>query len=281
MPWVRFDDQFPIHRKVMGLSDSAFRLHAEAIFWCARNLTDGFVAASDLPELATARRPLKLLPVLVTRGNWHEAAAVCRSEKCPAHPDHRPEQAGQGWVIHDYFEYQPSKVQVEAERRAKAERQRRWLSKKHQGRDASKDASIDASIDAAPYPSRPDPKGRGSVGESSSGPRRARDHDDDDDDSRIDRQIVALLGELTGKTIDLGWAGKVRAAILTGRDPDNPSAYIAACIRGNPRNFLPAADEHPSSRGVAEALGRGRGVKNPDAAERGVAAARKGLRKRP
>ena len=40
---LRFDDQFPIHRKVSGLSDAAFRLHVEAIFWCDRNLTDGFI----------------------------------------------------------------------------------------------------------------------------------------------------------------------------------------------------------------------------------------------
>jgi hypothetical protein len=33
MTWVRFDDQFPIHRKMTGLSDAAFRLHVLAIFW--------------------------------------------------------------------------------------------------------------------------------------------------------------------------------------------------------------------------------------------------------
>lgn len=54
MPWVRFDDQFPIHRKVDGLSDAAYRLHTSAIFWCARNLTDGFVSEEDLDGV-TAR----------------------------------------------------------------------------------------------------------------------------------------------------------------------------------------------------------------------------------
>lgn len=126
MPWVRFDDQYTIHRKVRGLSDPAFRLHAEAIFWCARNLTDGFVPAADLPDLATARRPLKFVPELVSRGNWHEAASVCDSKKCPAHPDHRSDGGSEGWLIHDYFEYQPTKTKVLAEREKNAERQAKW-----------------------------------------------------------------------------------------------------------------------------------------------------------
>lgn len=150
MPWVRFDDQFPIHRKVKGLSDSAFRLHAEAIFWCARNLTDGFVPAEDLPELATARRPLKLVPELVSRGSWHQAAEVCDSETCPAHPKHRPDAHRDGWYIHDYFDYQPSKQKVQRERKAKLERQQRWRERKS-GRpvDNRSDDPVDASTDAS------------------------------------------------------------------------------------------------------------------------------------
>jgi hypothetical protein len=155
VPWVRFDDQFPIHRKVKGLGDPAFRLHAEAIFWCARNLTDGYVPAADLPDLATARRPLKLVPELVSRGNWHQAGQACKSESCPAHADRQPESARNGWIIHDYFEYQPSKAKVERERKAKAGRQQRWLEKQRH----TEDASIDASQDAAPP--RPAPKEAG------------------------------------------------------------------------------------------------------------------------
>lgn len=149
MPWVRFDDQFPIHRKVKGLSDPAFRLHAEAIFWCARNLTDGFVPAADLPDVGSARRPLKSVPELVIRGIWHLADEVCGSKQCPAHVDNHPESVDEGWLVHDYFDYQPSKAKVLKEREAKAVRQQRWLDKQKHGRDASQDASID---DAPPRP---------------------------------------------------------------------------------------------------------------------------------
>lgn len=159
MPWVRFDDQFPIHRKVSGLSDSAFRLHVEGVCWSVRNLTDGFVPASDLHALASARRPLKFVPELVVRGSWHLADEPCESEKCPAHADYRAEAVGDGWIIHDFFDYQWSRAKVVKERKAKAARQARWLEKKNRQRQ---DASRDASQDLAPSPPRP--KGGGGTG---------------------------------------------------------------------------------------------------------------------
>ena len=108
MPWVRFDDTFPVHRKVDGLSDAAFRLHVSAIFWCARNLTDGVVPEEDL-DLVTARvrTPARFAAELVRRGLW----------------DKRDQG---GWIIHDYLDFQPSKDKVLAERRSNADRQAKW-----------------------------------------------------------------------------------------------------------------------------------------------------------
>jgi hypothetical protein len=121
MPWVRFDDQFPIHRKVDGLSDAAYRLHTSAIFWSARNLTDGFVSEEDLDGVtARVRTPSRFAAECVKRGVWHHAGQACPSEKCPAPVDN------DGWVIHDYWEYQPSKAQVVADREAAAKRQAKW-----------------------------------------------------------------------------------------------------------------------------------------------------------
>ena len=193
MPWVRFDDTFSVHRKVEGLSDAAFRLHVSAVFWCARNLTDGFVPEEDL-ELVTARvrSPERFTAELVRRGLWHRAEAVtrngtvgvtrnaavegyetdCDSPECPA-----PE--GAGWVIHDYLEYQPSKEKVRDEQSKNADRQRRYRERQaakkqvntaeDQSRNgvtnASRDASDDASHDGdrngvsngEQTPPRPDP----------------------------------------------------------------------------------------------------------------------------
>lgn len=143
MPWVRFDDQFPLHRKVQPLSDAAYRLHSEAIHWCARNKTDGFVPAEDVSVVSTVRRPSKFIPELVKRGLWIEV--------------------DDGWEIHDFLEYQPSKAKVEREQKQKAERQARWKA----GKSKRGDASLDASKDAAPSRPAPPPSGeRGGGGKS-------------------------------------------------------------------------------------------------------------------
>jgi hypothetical protein len=115
VPWVRFDDQFTIHRKVDGLSDAAFRLHVAAVFWSARNLMDGFVPEEDLDLVcARLRAPARFAAECVKRRVWHEARTACPSEKCPGPVDN------DGWVIHDYWEYQPTREKVLADRETKA-----------------------------------------------------------------------------------------------------------------------------------------------------------------
>lgn len=160
MPWVRLDDQFPIHRRIAGLSDGAFRLHVAAICWCARNLTDGYVAAVDVEHVSRMRRPWRQVDELVAAGTWHVVDG--------------------GWSIHDYLEYQPSKAQVEQERKARAERQARWRAK-HAGETSRRvtNASRDASVDATPPRTRPVPKGRGGSGAITNPPYPARDNDEE------------------------------------------------------------------------------------------------------
>ena len=121
MPWVRFDDQYPIHRKVDGLSDAAFRLHTSAIFWSARNLTDGFVSRGRPRRCVSAGANAGTLRCRV-RGAGSVAPA---DEDCPS-GSARHLSSGDGWVIHDYWEFQPSKVQVLRDRAAAARRQKKW-----------------------------------------------------------------------------------------------------------------------------------------------------------
>jgi hypothetical protein len=145
MPWVRFDDRFPSHRKIRRLSDAAFRLHVSAIHWCAEHLTDGHVPDDELELVSDVADP-KAAVAELERRLWL--------------------RQDDGWLIHDYLEYQPSAEKVRADRDAKKDRQDRWRGK---ARDAvgdasqgeSQDASRDASQDATPYPSRPVPEGRG------------------------------------------------------------------------------------------------------------------------
>jgi hypothetical protein len=147
MPWVRFDDQFTIHRKVDGLSDAAFRLHASAIFWSARNLTDGFVSREDLDGVtARVRTPARFAAECVRRGVWHDAREPCPSEKCPGPVDE------DGWVIHDYWQYQFTKDQVVRDRDAAARRQANWR--------AAHNGSSNGVTDGVSSPSPPRPEGK-------------------------------------------------------------------------------------------------------------------------
>jgi hypothetical protein len=148
MPWVRFDDTFPINRKVEALTDQGFRLHVSAIFWCARNLTDGFVPEIDL-ELVTARvkKHRKLAEELVSRGLW-----ITRVD---------------GWEIKDYLKFQPSKEKVLADRESAAGRQRNWRETRKTGRNAGSNGVTNGVSNTTPPRPAPLPSGeRGGRGKS-------------------------------------------------------------------------------------------------------------------
>lgn len=165
MTWVKLDDQFPINRKVGVLPDNAFRLHVEAICWCARNRTDGVVSREDLPHVTRIGKPARLVTVLVQRGLWHEPGQPCPSEGCAA-------PAQNGWVIHDYLAYNPSKERLGRERELNAERQRRWRDQ-HKPKDDGVTRRVTNGVtNGAPVPTRPVPSGGSST---SVGSDRARE----------------------------------------------------------------------------------------------------------
>lgn len=109
MAWARIDDRFPSHRKVALLSDRAFRLHVSAICWCAENLTDGRVAERELALVAKIRGLKNTAKELEAAGVW--------------------DRTDDGWLIHDYLDYNPSRAQVLADRKKNAERQERFRQK--------------------------------------------------------------------------------------------------------------------------------------------------------
>lgn len=226
MPWVRFDDQFPIHRKVDGLSDAAYRLHTSAIFWSARNLTDGFVSREDLDGVtARVRTPARFAAECVKREVWHDARRDCPSEDCPGPVDK------DGWVIHDYWDYQPSKAQVIHNRESDRQRQKRH----RDGRNAVSHAVTDAV--SPPAPSRPVPGDPVvDVVDRANGSSQARASPE------VIDSIIREILDVTGRHITEEWAQRVADHVLEGRTPANPAAYIRQAIRNDPdpkRRFLP------------------------------------------
>jgi hypothetical protein len=94
MTWVKIDDTFPDHPRVVGLTDAAFRTHVAGLCYSARYLTDGSIPTSALRSIGTRKAATEL----------EEAGIWARS-------DH-------GWLIRDYLDYNPSRADVEDKREA-------------------------------------------------------------------------------------------------------------------------------------------------------------------
>lgn len=98
MPWIRFEDNFPEHPKVLEVGPRAAWLHVRAIAYCARQLTDGDVTPAVARMLGGRK---SLTDALVKAKLW--------------------DRKGEGFTIHDYLHYQPSRAAVEEQRKVKAE----------------------------------------------------------------------------------------------------------------------------------------------------------------
>jgi hypothetical protein len=104
MAWVRLDDTFPEHPKIDAAGGDAAWLHVCALSYCNRNETDGYVPRERITKLSDRKQPYRLAARLVAVGLWDVAV--------------------DGWQIHDYLDFQPSKAKLQAERDAAKERMR-------------------------------------------------------------------------------------------------------------------------------------------------------------
>ena len=110
MTWLKKDDGFPGHRKIRRLSDSAYRLHDTALCYAAHDETDGLIRPEDITEMRHGTRLRRHIPALVEAGLWDVVPA--------------------GWMLHDFLDYNPSHVQLEAERAAARDRQAKLRAKR-------------------------------------------------------------------------------------------------------------------------------------------------------
>jgi len=132
MPWVRLDDSILDHPKLINAGPMAERLYIRSIVWSSRHLTDGAVPKKAVDHICrwdgvTAPSNVELAGHLVEAGLWHPTE--------------------EGWAIHDFADYQPSREQVlakrtkareavETKREKTRERTRRWRERKRSERDA-------------------------------------------------------------------------------------------------------------------------------------------------
>lgn len=108
MPWVRIDDDFHGHPKVLAAGLAGAGLYTRALSYCGKYLTDGYVpdtwvAAAIAGERRDTPRRVE------AAGLWQRA------------PD------GRGWLIPDFLEFNPSAKDVKLDRdlgRVRAQRSR-------------------------------------------------------------------------------------------------------------------------------------------------------------
>lgn len=116
MSWLRIDDGFPEHEKMLALSVGAKWLHVVALCQCASNLTNGYIDPVRLKvicAIADVPRPAACIKQLVEAGLWIE-------------------RVGGGYDVKDYLEYNPSAETVKAEQ-AKARERMQDLRKRRSG----------------------------------------------------------------------------------------------------------------------------------------------------
>lgn len=107
MGWVRLDDNFADHPKVIGLSDKAFRLFIMGLCYANRHLTDGLITY-QIVNAWVGDDPFKPSAELEDQNLW------VRMDK--------------GFMIRSYTEYQPSREKVNKKRNDANERLRKFRS---------------------------------------------------------------------------------------------------------------------------------------------------------
>jgi len=147
MAWVRFDDTFPEHPKVLKVGGDAAWLHVCALAYCNRLETDGVIPTGVVGRLSDRKDAKRLAAKLVSEGLWD------------VHPE--------GWEIHDYHDFQPSKAELEQRREARAQagrkggvksgETRRERSKPEANSEANASGLLEANSERSGTPSRPVP----------------------------------------------------------------------------------------------------------------------------
>jgi hypothetical protein len=104
--WAKFDDGFTDHPKVVAAGPWAELLAMRAVIYCARHETDGLIRKSVLPRLTVGIPSVR-----------RQVSALIREELW--------EETDEGWLVHDFLDYHPSRADKDAERQAARERMRK------------------------------------------------------------------------------------------------------------------------------------------------------------
>jgi hypothetical protein len=107
MTWFKVDDRLHGHRKARIAGPAAMGLWVLAGSWAADQLTDGFVPRSQVH--AFAENALELVERLVSVELWLPTVQLGED----------------GWLFHDWTDFQPTKADVMARREFEREKKRK------------------------------------------------------------------------------------------------------------------------------------------------------------
>lgn len=111
MGWSKFDDGMPLHPKIVALSVYAKLTYTFSIMYASRYHTDGVIGDG------AARMIMAWVPV--AQRNYNKVAAELQTVGVWKRVD-------EGYVIHDYLDYNPSSEQIRQERENTARRVAEW-----------------------------------------------------------------------------------------------------------------------------------------------------------
>lgn|GEM_PF-1749231 len=103
MTWIKLDDSFPNHPKVIKAGPAAAWLYVSALCYSSSYLLDGYIESSSVEVLTNIKHYRKAVDALIEVGLWEEVEG--------------------GYQIHDYLEHQKSRASVQAEREKSRKRQ--------------------------------------------------------------------------------------------------------------------------------------------------------------
>lgn len=133
MTWAKFDDGWPLHRKLRQAGLEAMGFDAAGICYCAREGTDGFIPDHDLPSVyPQAKNPRKLADRLVAVERWQRVEG--------------------GWLVHDYLRYNPPAVKAAAIKEARSRAGKAGAAATNAARAAANGAAYDAANGAPREP---------------------------------------------------------------------------------------------------------------------------------
>ena len=104
MPWIKLDDQWMDHPKIVRAGRDARDMWLASITWCAKHLTDGHFPPELLPALAT------MAGIDVANCQTFARALL---DVCLWEFDEKQ------YTVHDYLEYNPTKSQAIATKEAR------------------------------------------------------------------------------------------------------------------------------------------------------------------